>query len=214
MRSTATARRRSTSVALLAGGTLLALATTACGPDNGSSVTTKPKAAAGATSAAASTSGVGTPGSPAAGSNSSKPSSTAKVGDTIGLKGMDKGASDDVTVVKVTDNVQSTDGYLKPADGKRWIAVQFRLKNTGTAAYSDAPENGAKVVDDQGQSYGAEAVTDTTAGQAFATPVNLAPGDSALGVVTFEVPATAKIVKAQFGLDSGFADQTGQWTLN
>lgn len=124
---------------------------------------------------------------------------------------MDKGAAADVTVVKVVDNAPSANDF-HPADGKRWIAVQFRIKNTGTAAYSDAPDNGAGVLDDKGQSYSA-VIADTTAGPSFPTPANIAPGDSALGFITFEVPADARIAKTQFGLDSGFADQAGQWNL-
>ncbi|WP_329582959.1 DUF4352 domain-containing protein [Kitasatospora sp. NBC_01250] len=199
MRSTTTARRRSSSLGLLAGTALLALATTACGPTGTSTVSTKPvqnSAAAGSASTAA---------------GGSKAPANAKVGDTIALKGMDKGAAADVTVVKVVDNAPSANDF-HPADGKRWIAVQFRIKNTGTAAYSDAPDNGAGVLDDKGQSYSA-VIADTTAGPSFPTPANIAPGDSALGFITFEVPADAKIAKTQFGLDSGFADQAGQWNL-
>ncbi|MFF7632503.1 DUF4352 domain-containing protein [Kitasatospora sp. NPDC008050] len=199
MRSTTAARRRSASLALLAGTALLALATTACGPTGTSTVSTKP------------VQNTATAGSPSGAAGAGKAPSNAKVGDTIALKGMDKGATADVTVVKVVDNAASANDF-HPADGKRWIAVQFRIKNTGTAAYSDAPDNGASVLDDKGQSYSA-VVADTTAGPSFPTPANIAPGDSALGFITFEVPSDAKIAKTQFGLDSGFADQAGQWNL-
>ncbi|MDH6144021.1 MULTISPECIES: DUF4352 domain-containing protein [Kitasatospora] len=188
--------------ALLTGTALLALAVTACGPTGGNTVSTQPKQTAAASAA-------GGQGSKAP---ASKGPSVAKVGDTIGLKGMNAGASADITVVKVVDNAQSATDGINPADGKRWIAVQFRIKNTGTAAYSDAPSNGATVLDDQGQSYNS-VVADTTAGQSFPTPLNIAAGDSALGFITFEVPTGTKLAKAQFTLDSGFADQTGQWQL-
>ncbi|MDH6136384.1 hypothetical protein P3T37_005809 [Kitasatospora sp. MAA4] len=198
-----TTNRRRTSATLLAGAVLIALATTACGPTTTGSVSTQPKqsAAAGAAGSA----------KPAGGG--SKTPTVAKVGDTIALKGQESGSSADVTVVKVVDNAQSSDDYSKPADGKRWIAIQFRIKDTGTAAYSDAPENGTTVLDDQGQSYNS-VVADTTAGQSFAVPANIAAGDSALGFITFEVPQAAKLDKVQFTLDSGFADQTGQWKLS
>ncbi|MDH6112482.1 hypothetical protein P3T36_001365 [Kitasatospora sp. MAP12-15] len=197
-----TTTRRRTSATLLAGAVLIALATTACGPTTGASVSTQPKksAAAGAPSSA----------KPA---GAAKAPTVAKVGDTIALKGTDKGASADITVVKVVDNAQSSDDYNKPADGKRWIAVQLRIKNTGTAAYNDDPENGTTLLDDQSQSYN-PTVADITAGQSFPTPLAIAPGDSALGFITFEVPVATKLVKAQFALDSGFADQSGQWQLS
>lgn len=42
--------------------------------------------------------------------------------------------------------------------------------------------------------------------------MDLTPGNSALGVIVFELPAGAKTAMAQFGLDSGFG-QKGQWLL-
>lgn len=91
--------------------------------------------------------------------------------------------------------------------------MQFRLKDTGSAAYSDAPSNGAAVVDSEGQSY--EAGLDNAAGcQSFPGTENIAPGSSGLGCIVFEVPKAAKIVSVQFTLDSGLGPQTGQWDVN
>jgi hypothetical protein len=33
------------------------------------------------------------------------------------------------------------------------VAVQFRLKNTGTSAYDDSPSNGVTVIDKDGQRF-------------------------------------------------------------
>jgi len=194
--TTTTARR---SAAFLLGASLVVLGTAACGPE-GNSVSTDAKQ-----SQAAAPAGGGS--APAA-----APASAAKPGDTIALKGTEKSNTADVTLVKVVDNAEGEDEFTKPADGKRFVSVQFRIKATGSAAYSDAPMNSAKLVDSQGQSFGAT-VADTKAGKGFEVPVNIAPGDTALGFVTFEVPTDAKLDKAQFGLDSGFAQQTGQWKL-
>ncbi len=207
MRITTTRRSSAT---LLAGAALIALATTACGPTAGSSVSTKPKQTASG-SAAAPAAGTPAAGTPA--KSGAKTPTVAKTGDTIALKGFEKGTIDDVTLVKVVDNAQSANDYAKPADGKRWIAVQFRVKDTGTTAFSDAPDNDATAVDDKGQSYNS-VVADTTAGPSFAVPANVAPGDTGLGFITFEVPADAKIDKVQFVLDNGVADQAGQWKLS
>ena len=136
----------------------------------------------------------------------------AAVGDTLTLTGME-GAKDAVTVVKVVATAQGADDMSQPDAGKRFYAVQFRIKNLGKAAYRDTPSNGAKVVDSQGQAYEAD-YNDTKAGQSFPSDVAIAPGDTSLGFVTFQVPKNAKIVKIQFGLDSGYADQTGQWAVN
>lgn len=173
-----------------------ALALTACGP--GSTVTDKPKAAAKASSS-----------KPA-----SKPTkqAVAKVGDTIGLKGTEDGSKLDVTVVKTVDNAKSSDGFTSPENGHRWIGVQFRLVNTGTKAYSDSPINGTQIADAEGQQY-QPTFADITAGPSMASSVKLSPGAKALGWVVFEVPKGAKAASVQFTMDSGFAQQTGEWKL-
>jgi hypothetical protein len=138
--------------------------------------------------------------------------SAAKVGDTIALSGMEGGKAD-ITVVKVVDNPKGADEFSNPDSGKRFFAVQFRIKDTGSKAYSDSPSNGAKVVDSQGQSYDSD-INETKAGQGFPAIVNITPGGSGLGYITFQVPIGAKITQIQFGLDSGMADQTGQWNVS
>ncbi|BAJ30445.1 MULTISPECIES: DUF4352 domain-containing protein [Kitasatospora] len=191
------------SAAVLLGAALLAAAT-ACGPTD-NSVATSPKSTAAAPAA-----GGGGGSAPAA---DAKAPAVAKTGDTIALKGTEKGNTADVTVVKVVDNAKGADEYTRPAAGKRYVTVQFRIKATGTAAYSDSPHNSAKLVDSQGQNFEAT-IAETDAGPEFPVPLAIAPGDSALGCVTFEVPADAKLDKAQFTLDSGFAQQAGQWKLS
>jgi hypothetical protein len=189
------------SAAVLLTASLVALGATACNT-GGSSVSTDAKPTPAATAASAAQS--------AGGKSAAK---AAKPGDTISLKGMDKAETADVTLVSVVDSPEGADEYTKPADGKRYVAVQFKIKVTGTKAYSDAPDNCVKLLDGQGQSY-PSTVADTKAGASFANgSVNIAPGDTALGFVTFEIPKDTKIDKAQFTLDSGVADQTGQWNL-
>ncbi|MEV7776486.1 DUF4352 domain-containing protein [Kitasatospora sp. NPDC086791] len=195
--------------ALLLGAALVTLSATACNSTGGASVSTAAKQTTAATGSDAA--------KPAApGSDAGKPADTAKapakVGDTIALKGNDPADTADVTLVKVVDNAEGADEYTHPADGKRFVAVQFRIKASGKKAYSDAPGNGAKLLDAQGQAFGTT-IADTKAGPSFQVPATIAPGESALGFVTFEVPKDAKLDKAQFGLDSGFAPQTGQWKL-
>ncbi|MFE6055067.1 DUF4352 domain-containing protein [Kitasatospora sp. NPDC056446] len=202
-----TAVRRSTTrrtAALLLGAALVTLSATACNSTAGSSVSTEAKqtAATGGSDAA----------KPAETKAADAPKAAAQVGDTIGLKGSNPADTADVTLVKVVDNAEGDNEFTHPADGKRFVAVQFRIKASGKKAYSDAPSNGAKVLDAQGQAYGST-IADTKAGPSFQVPANIAPGESALGFVTFEVPKDVKLDKAQFGLDSGFAPQTGQWKL-
>ncbi|KPI15630.1 protein of unknown function DUF1942 [Actinobacteria bacterium OK074] len=137
---------------------------------------------------------------------------SAAVGDTLNLTGQKNGETLAVTVVKVVDPAVAENDYSTPGAGKRFVAVQFRLKNTGTEVYSDSPSNGAKIVDTQGQQF-ASTIEDTTAGPGFPGSVTIARGDTGLGFITFAIPASSKVAKVQFTMDSGFADNTGQWDV-
>ena len=190
----------------LATASLAAIAVFALGAcDSGTTVTDKPN-----TKTARAAAGSPTP--PPAKESSAAPKQ-AGVGDTITLKGSDDGSRLDVTVVKVADPAKSSDEYTSPDSGKRWIGVQFRLVNTGTTAYGDSPANGAQIYDKDGQQFGT-VFADITAGPSMSSDVKLKPGAKALGWIVFEVPKAVKADIVQFAMDSGFADQTGEWTLS
>lgn len=183
-----------------------ALAATACGAVPGTSVNDQPKEKT-ASSAAAST-----PAEDAPAEETSAPPKVATVGDTIALTGMEEGSGLDVTVVKVTDNAKSSDEYSEPQDGQRWLGVQFQLVNTGTVAYGDSPANGAQIADEQGQQFDTT-FAEITAGPAMSSDVKLKPGAKTLGWIVFELPKDSKADIVQFTMDSGFAEQTGEWKL-
>ncbi|GHJ99745.1 DUF4352 domain-containing protein [Streptomyces sp. NPDC003753] len=176
------------------------------GSGGGSTVTDKPQAKA---SAAA---GAGGSQKKATEEPAAKKPEVAKVGDTITVKGMEDGSRLDVTVVKVADPAKSSDEFMTPDAGKRYVGVQFRLVNTGTAVYGDSPSNGAQVADTQGQQF-ESTFADITAGPSMSADVKLKPGAKALGWIVFEVPKGSKVATVQFTMDSGFADQTGEWKL-
>lgn len=182
---------------LAALATIAAVSLTACSA--GSTVTDKPKPKA-RTSASSAT------------AETPAKQEAAKVGDTIALTGTDKGGKLDVTVVKVTDPAKSSIDGFAPETGSRWIGVQFRIVNTGTIAYSDSPGNGTQIADSQGQQF-TSTFADITAGPSMASSVNLKPGSKALGWVVFELPKASKAATVQFTMDSGLADQTGEWKL-
>lgn len=139
--------------------------------------------------------------------------SPARIGASIDLEGSGGGHAT-ITVVKVADPARSTDEYEQPDQGKRLVAVQVRITDTGTTVYDDAPDNSGRLIDSQGQQYEPELFGDTTAGKGFGGIVRIVPGASALGVIVFAVPDGTRITAFQFALDSGFARQSGQWQLN
>jgi hypothetical protein len=151
-----------------------------------------------------------TAGTGAQGSSTQK---TAGIGSAITLAGNSSGEQMSVTVTKVISDAQPGDEFTSAPAGDRLYAVQFRLTDTGSAAYSDAPSNGAAVTDSTGQSY-QSAIADTAAGcTSFPGSENIAPGSSGLGCIVFEVPTSAKITQVQFTLDSGMGPDTGQWDV-
>lgn len=144
--------------------------------------------------------------------SASRAASTARVGSVITLTGNTSGEKMAVTVTRVISHAQPASEFDAPQPGKRLYAVQFRLDDTGSAAYSDSPSNGAAVVDSAGQSY--QSSFESAAGcQSFPGTENIVAGETGLGCIVFEVPATAKITKVQFTLDSGLGPQTGQWDV-
>lgn len=153
------------------------------------------------------------PSAPAATAPPTTAAPKAQVGDTLDLAGTDSGSRMAVSLTRVVDPATAADEFSSPSPGSRLVSVQFRLKDIGTAVYSDAPSNGAEVIDSNGQGYGAS-IADSAAGPGFPGTVHLAPGDTALGYVTFQVPSGAKVAKVQFTLNSGFADNTGEWIVN
>ncbi len=139
----------------------------------------------------------------------------AHLGQPIDLTGAGSGEKARVVAVKVVDPARATDEFSTPDAGKRYVGVQFRITDTGAAAYSDSPSNGATAIDASGQQYSAEmADPKTSAGEAFPAATSIAPGDSALGVVVFQIPTGAKVVKVQFGMDSGMSGHTAQWNVS
>lgn len=143
---------------------------------------------------------------------SGKAPETAGIGSAITLSGNSSGEQVAVTVTKVVNSAQPSDEFNTAPAGDRLYAVQFRLRDSGSAAYSDSPSNGAAVVDSAGQSY--QSGFETVAGcQSFPGSENIASGASGLGCIVFEVPESAKITEVQFTLDSGFGPQTGQWNV-
>lgn len=136
---------------------------------------------------------------------------TAKVGDKITLKGTDENLKVAVAVLKVA-NTKSTDQFITPEKGMRFVAVRIALKNVGSLPYEDSPANGAKLIDTDDQQYDAALVTGVSAGPLLES-VKLAPGKGRRGVLVFSVPKKAKPAGFQFTLDSGFAPQTGEWQL-
>ncbi|PZG04394.1 DUF4352 domain-containing protein, partial [Nonomuraea aridisoli] len=137
--------------------------------------------------------------------------STAAVGGALTLAGNDPGLEMTVTVTKLVDPATG-DQFSQPGTGRKLVAVELTLENSGQAVYSDSPTNGAVLIDAEGQQYHST-LHDVQEGQSFGGSATINTGDVRKGVIVFEVPEPARAAKFQFTLNSGFADQTGEWKL-
>ncbi|MFE0172822.1 DUF4352 domain-containing protein [Streptomyces sp. NPDC059002] len=180
-------------------------ATVSCSGDDGDGVVTDPK------SKSADSKGGSKSTKPGGGGGAADPDK-ANVGDTLSLKGMKDGSRLDATVEKFVSSAKSSDEFLGPAEGKKWVAVRLKLVNKGERTYEDAPSNGAQVADKEGQRFHAT-IAEVTAGPAMSASLKLPAGDTARGWVVFEIPKASTVARVQWTPDSGFAADTGQWKV-
>jgi len=136
---------------------------------------------------------------------------TKTIGTLISLHDQD-GNPLDITATKIFDNAQGSDQYTTPAAGKRFVAIQFTVKDTGTKSISDSMGNDTTVYDAQNQAY--QASFDTVKDcQGFPNDqLQLGAGETATGCETFEIPAAATISRVKFVPSSGFASESAVWT--
>lgn len=161
----------------------------------GSSVTTTPDTGA-ATKAAA-------PGTKA-------PARPAGLGATITVTD-ESGVDLAVTLEKTDAAAKATDGFSTPDHGDQYYAAQFEIKDVGSAAWSDSPSNCVVVKDGKGQTFQSTIVQSVSSGPLMAGTANIAPGDSALGWIVFEVPEGDRVTAVQFTPLSGMGSDTAQW---
>lgn len=134
---------------------------------------------------------------------------TAEVGDAITLAGNDDALQMKVTVLEVVDPAKKAQ-FSSAGKNERLVAVKIELENVGDAVYSDAPSNGATIIDAESQGYDAFFADEVE--PALGTP-KIAPGDKRVGFLTFIIPKSVEISTLQFTLDSSFGPETGEWSL-
>lgn len=190
---------RTSRALILAAGSGLLLA--GCGSISGGVTTT-------AVTSTAATSGA----SHAAASASA--AAKAGLGSAINLNGVNAGDEIQVTVVKVVDPDTSTDGFSSPSAGNRYVSVEFQIVDNGKNAYKDDPQIDATVKDAAGHSFQVALLGgNTAAGPQMDSSTNLAPGDKALGYITFEVPTGDQVAVVQYGLNGGMFGAVGEWQV-
>lgn len=191
---------------------MLLLAMTATGCSSGGSpaptvvtVTVTEQAPAGAQASSAPAA------APPAASQPPAAAKTPKVGDAVILAGPN-GENLTATLVKVVDPATGTNNH--PETGTRFIGVEIQLVNHGSKAWAGngAPTTFAKVIDSQGQAFG-PILASTNAGVMYTSQVTIAPGGTALGAITFQVPTGSTAAAVQINLDRGTGPHA-EWQIH
>jgi len=132
---------------------------------------------------------------------------TASVGDTLTLEGFE-GLTMDVTLTELDRGLEVDQDF----DTGSYVGVRLTLTNTGEVAYDDSPSNGAALVTQDDQQLSSTILFED-ADCSGAEAARIAPGDTRKVCVVFEREEGQELRLFQFALDSGFAEQTGEWTL-
>ncbi|WP_051450865.1 DUF4352 domain-containing protein [Actinospica robiniae] len=148
---------------------------------------------------------------PVGGHSAATAAKPAGLGDTIDVTDSNGGKLA-VTLIKVVPGAKGADEFNAPDAGKQFVAVQLRIKNVGTSAWSDSPDNCVQLRDGSGQQFNAD-LDNVSVGQSFAGSASLTPGSSVLGVEVFQLPSGDKLGLFQFQTDSGMGPGIAQWTL-
>ena len=157
--------------------------------------------------------GVSTTASATSGSASTSPSSAAPAG--IGSSFDLQDSSGDayrVTLVKVIDPAQSSNPYITPDNGTRFVAAVFTVKALSGSPQDEDANDDAALTGSNGQSYSATFASITGYTNFDNGVIHVAQGETVTGSVTFELPDRVKVVNVQWTTSAGFGSTT-QWDV-
>jgi Domain of unknown function (DUF4352) len=141
------------------------------------------------------------------------PSGPLTIGSTATLSGESEGEKLEVTLLRFAPHVSGGE-YDEPSAGMQYVGITLRIRNIGSAAYSDSPSNGATVLSSTGRPGKTTLLTSGECGESFATRVNIPPGEAQEGCIPFEVPEGTEVAKVQWTPSSGFSEETAEWHLH
>jgi len=128
----------------------------------------------------------------------------ARVGGLVSLPPIGSSPSVQVTLVQLVDPGVGT--ISNPVAGDRYVGVQLRVKNTGTAPAQQDLNGDTMIEDSQGNLYSPIDV-------ALQNCPALGAGRSGVGCVTFEVSAAAMITDVTFTPLGQFGNVTAEWRV-
>lgn len=117
-----------------------------------------------------------------------------------------------VKLTPVIDPAQGADQYTTPNNGFRFVGAVFTL-NGVSGTFSDDANSDATLIGSNGQTYtfdssGLAGVTNFNYGE-----YNLAPGQTSVGAVAFQVPDGVKASSVQWNGSGGFGGASATWVV-
>jgi hypothetical protein len=134
----------------------------------------------------------------------------AKLGDAITLTGQETEVR--VTVLDVIDPVEAGE-FDEPESGNKYVGVRVQIENVGDGPYQDSPGNGATLITNKDEEGQQSILTAGICKSGFDSDIRVSPGSKRRGCIPFEIPETQDPKTFQFGPDSGFGEETGEWSL-
>jgi hypothetical protein len=108
-----------------------------------------------------------------------------------------------VTLLQVVPSASSSEQGFGPDSGDQLVAVQLRVKNLSSAPYSDSASDCVTATEAADQIIPPQEDSPVTVGPAFPDTVDLTPGGSVTGVVTFEIGSGDSLAAVHFDPSRG-----------
>jgi hypothetical protein len=122
-----------------------------------------------------------------------------RIGYTAVLNGRQVGDQLEVTLLNAVDPDPTPTKLTEAPAGTHYVSFQIRIANShsSTKPYTAMFPYGITAQDDQGQYMETAAFADTKAGSHLPTYLSIAPGEQALGYISFKVPDGSKVTTVQ-----------------
>jgi hypothetical protein len=117
-----------------------------------------------------------------------------------------------VTLIAVTNPAHGANEFTNPDSGKRFVATQMKIANTGTGTLHDNANNGVTVIGSDNQTYTADFANIADCTNFNSGSYTLAPAETTTGCIAFQLPTAVTPSKVRFEL-LGFGGVTGEWLV-
>ncbi len=116
----------------------------------------------------------------------------------------------DVTLLAVTDPAQGANQFTNPDAGKRFVATQMKVSNSGNGILSDDANNDVTIIGSDNQTYTADLNSLAGCTNFNSGSYALSPDDTSTGCVAFQLPTGVTTSKVRFAL---FGGVKGEWLV-